>query len=194
MSQADVQALVVLLSNGQADQTLFPKFFFDVMNILGGTDWHTIAVPIKFIAGQNTVQLPGNLLNLINVVYDDTVLSELSLRELESITTGWRIAVGSPVAYTLETETAKTIAVFQTPFETSPMIIPVHGLPTGEDYTPGNGISIHSERRDDPLAYLTLPIALYILEREYNRESPHQDFAFAMGCRALGDLLFGMLK
>jgi hypothetical protein len=194
MSQADVQSLVSLLSNGQADPSLFPIFFNDAMNILGGADWHTIATPVKFTAGVNTVALSPGLLHLISVVYDDTVLSELTLRELEALTTGWRNTSGNPVAYTTETETAKTIALFQTPAQTSPLIIPVHGLPIGEDYTPGNGFSIHSEYRADPLPILTLPIALIVLTREYSRESDHQDFAMAGACKALASVLLGMLR
>jgi hypothetical protein len=194
MSQADVQSLVALISNGQYDPTLFGEFFDDVMAQLGSGDWHTTAVPITFTAGQPTVQLPTTLLNLITVIYDKTVLSELTLRELEALTTGWRNWPGAPLAYTTETETSKSIAVAPVPAQTSPMIIPVHGLPTGRDYQPGNGISIHSELRQDPLDYLTLPIALRILEREYDRESDHQDFAFSMACKQLSDTLFGMLK
>ena len=194
MSQADVQSLVNLLSNGQYDPTLFGEFFDDVMSILGGSNWHTTAVPITFTAGQPTVQLPTTLLNLITIIYDKTVLSELTLRELEAFTTGWRNWPGAPIAYTTETETAKSIAVAPIPAQTSPLIVPTHGLPTGRDYQPGNGISIHSELRTDPLEYLTLPIALRILEREYDRESDHRDFAMAMSCKQLADLLFGMLK
>lgn len=194
MSVADVQSLVALISNGQYDPTLFGEFFDDVMANLGGANWHTTAVPITFTAGQPTVQLPLTLLNLITVIYDKTVLSELTLRELEALTTGWRNWPGSPIAYTTETETSKNIAVAPVPASTSPPIIPVHGLPTGRDYQPGNGISIHSELRADPLDYLTLPIALRILEREYDRESDHQDFAFSMACKELSDTLFEMLK
>ena len=194
MSVGDVQSLVALISNGQYDPTLFQGFFNSEMTRIGAADWHTTAVPITFTAGQPTVQLPTTLLNLITVIYDKTVLSELTLRELEALTTGWRNWPGAPIAYTTETETSKTIAVAPIPSLTSPLIIPVHGLPTGRDYQPGNGISIHSESRDDPLDYLTLPFALAILWREYVRESDHQDFAFAAACKQLSDTLYGMLK
>lgn len=194
MSMADVQSLVNLLSNGQYDPTLFNQFFNSEMTIIGGQNWHTTAVPITFTAGQPTVNLPTTLLNLITVIYDSTVLSELTLRELEALTTGWRNNPGYPIAYTTETETSKTIALAPVPAQTSPPIVPVHGLPTGEDYVPGNGISIHSEYRTNPLPYLTLPFALAILWREYIRESDHMDVAFAMACKQLSDLLFEMLK
>jgi len=123
-------------------------------------------------------------------------LSQLTLRELEALNPGWRNVVGSPIAYTPEAETVKTIEVYPTPFTTSPAIVPVHGLPTGQDYvgTPGNGLSIHSENRTDATPYLTLPIALKVLAREYTRESGHQDFAFATLAGQLGDMLLEMLK
>lgn len=194
MSQADVQSLVTLLSNGQADLTLFPKYFFDVMAVIDDQHWHTTAVPITFTQGSPNVTLPANLLDAITIIYDDTVLSRLTLRELEALRSGWRQPIGNPVAYTTEALTSKTIQVFPSPPFTSPAIIPVHGLPVGTDYQPGNGISIHSELRSDPLPYLTLPIALLILAREYVRESPHMDMMMAQSCAALGNLLLEMLR
>lgn len=192
--KADVQALVVLLSNGQADLTLFDKLYSDVITTLGPANWLTTAVPITYTAKTSTVPLPPNLLNLICLIYDDTVLSSLSLRELETLNPGWRNVVGSPIAYTVESETVKTVEVYPIPYSTSPPIIPVHGLPTGQDYAPGNGISIHSELRDDAMPYLTVPIALKVLSREYVRESPHMDVAFAGLCEQLGMLLLKLLS
>lgn len=192
--KADVQALVALLSNGQYDATLFDKLYSDVITTLGPANWLTTAVPITYTANTSTVPLPANLLNLICLIYDDTVLSGLSLRELETLNPGWRNVVGSPIAYTIESETVKTVEVYPIPYSTSPPIIPVHGLPTGQDYAPGNGISIHSELRDDAMPYLTLPIALKVLSREYVRESDHMDTAFAGLCEQLGILLLKLLS
>ena len=195
MSQSDVQNLVVLLSNGQADLTLFPKLYDDAIAGLGDDDWLTNAVPITFTEGSNAVNLPNNLLDILAVIYDDTVLSDLSLRELEALSNGnWRNAKGKPIAFTRESETVKSIETYPTPTQTSPLIIPVHGLPVGEDYQPGNGISIHSEWRKDAMPYLTLPLALKVLAREYYRESPHTDFAFAGLCDGLGTMILEALK
>src|SRR5271154_2534968 len=195
MSYSDVQVLVGLLSNNQYDQLVFPQLYDDVIHVLGTSDWLTTAVPIAFTEGSNSVNLPNNLLNIIQIIYDNTVMSDLTLRELESLSNGnWRAEQGQPIAYTRESEQVKSIEVWKTPIQTSPLIIPVHGLPVGEDYQPGNGISIHSEYRKDAMDYLTIPIALKVLAREYNRESPHQDFAFAGLCEALGDMILGFLK
>lgn len=195
MSAADVQGLVSLLSNGQYDASLFPLLYADVINELGGDDWLTTAVPITFTEGSTVVDLPPTLLNIIAIIYDNTNLSDLTLRELEALSNGsWRNVQGFPVAYTRESETVKSIEVYPTPTQTSPPIIPVHGLPVGEDYNPGNAISIHSESRRDAMPYLTLPLALKVLAREYNRVSPHTDVVFGTLCDQLGTLILGWLK
>jgi hypothetical protein len=194
MSAVDVQNLVTLLSNGQADQSLFPSLYADVINALD-TNWLTVAVPIAFTEGSTEVQLPPNLLNIISILYDDTVLSDLTLRELEALSNGsWRNEQGSVIAYTRESEAVKSIEVWKTPTHTSPLIIPVHGLPVGEDYQPGNGISIHSESRTDAMPYLTLPLALRVLAREHWRESPHTAISFATIFDISATMLLEMLK
>lgn len=194
MAYADVAALVSLLSNGQADTTLLPLFYNDVMNQLGPQDWHTNAVPVTFAENTSTVNLPSTLLDLLQLVYDDTVLSELSYRELEALNPGWRNVKGTPRAYTTEAETVKTVEVFPVPTQTSPPIIPVHGQPTGQDYAPGNGIVFMAEYRTAELPYITLPFALKVLAREYVRESDHQDVAYATLCDNFATMLLEMLR
>lgn len=191
---AACQALCALLSNGQMDQSLFAGFFSFTMARAEIARFHTTATPITLVEQQTAVALPANLLNLLTLIYDDTVLSDLELRELESLNPGWRNTIGSPVAFTRQAQTVKSVEVFPAPFKTSPPIIPVHGLPTGEDYAPGNGIAIYEELRTDCLPYLILPIALLVLEREYVRESPHMDLAFGLACGQIGSMLIKMLK
>lgn len=189
-TQADTQALYSLLSNNQADTTLFNGYYSYIMASARIAMFHTTAVPVTFTKQQSTVTLPSNLINLLTLIYDDTVLSDLTLREVESIRQGWRVSIGSPIAYTRQAENVKTVEVFPIPFETSPPIIPVHGLPTGRDYAPGNGICIYAEQRSgDCLPYLVLPIALLCLEREYVRASDHMDVAFGMMCGMVGRML-----
>lgn len=195
MSNASsVQALTILLSNNQMDQSLFTGFFNFIMSRAEIARFHTTASPITFTEQQTAVNLPASVLNLHTLIYDDTVLSDLELRELESLNPGWRNKVGFPIAFTRQAESVKTVEVFPAPFKTSPPIIPVHGLPTGLDYVPGNGIAIYAELRADCLPYLILPIALLVLEREYIRASPHQDFAFGVAVGQLGMELIKMLS
>ena len=191
--KSDVLALVALLSNGQADPTLASSFYDDAVSRLGGALWHTTATPLIISSGQATVNFPASLLSLLQVIYDDDVLSQLNLNELKGLKTSWRNQPGRPVAFTLDAETAKSAELFPVPNVTPTPIIPVHGLPAGQDYAPGNALAIYSQQVTDVLVYLNLPVALKILEREYSRESNHTDLNFAGFAGMLGDYLFGRL-
>jgi hypothetical protein len=192
MAKADCIALVATLSNNQADPNLASSFYDDLVSSQAG--WHTTATPITFTAQTSTVPLPPDLLSLLQLIYDNDVLSQNSLRELEAIKYGWRSVSGRPIAFTFQAEPAKVAEVFPVPPTTSPLIIPVHGLPVGQDYAPGNGIAIYDQQVVDILPYLNLPFALKILAREYSRESDHMSADFAAAAGALGDMLLGMLR
>lgn len=192
--KADVLALVQTLSNGQADPNLALVFYDEVVNELAAGEWHTTATPLTVTSGSSLVNLPSTLLRLLQMIYDDDVLSKLSLRELESLRAGWRAQNGTPIAYTLESETIKSLEVFPVPNQTPTPIIPVHGLPVGEDYQPGNAVAIYAEYRTDVLPYLNLPVALRMLSKEYIRESDHMDANYAGLAGELATMLLGMLK
>ena len=176
MSKTDVQTLVNLISNGQYDTTLFDGFYQDVMNDLGLANWHTTTATISVAAGSDSIALPSTLLNLLMLIYDGDVMSDLSLRELESLDYGWRNAKGRPIAYTRQSETAKSVEIYPTPTLTL------------------NATSIHSEYRTDCLPYLDIPIALKILQREYARESDHNDLELAGYAGAMADTLLELMK
>ena len=101
---ASVEALCTLLSNGQFDTTLFNGYFGFVMSRPEIARFHTTATPITLTEKQTTVNLPATVLNLYTLIYDDTVLSDLELRELESLNPGWRNTVGSPIAFTRQAD------------------------------------------------------------------------------------------
>ena len=176
-SQADVQALVNLLSNGTADTNLFALEYSDVVNALGPTRWHTTTASVSLTEGSTIADFPASLLNLLALTYDGRFLSRLELRELEVLNSGWRNAVGTPIAYTLEAEAALTAELYPAPYTTSP--------PTAT--------AIYAENRTNVLPVLTLPVALLVLQREFSRESDHCDVAFADLCGALGQLLLELL-
>lgn len=194
MSQTDVLALVATLSANQADPTTSLGYYLDEVEDLGSANWHTTAQPVTVTAGSDAVTLPDTMLNLLSFIYDDDVLEDVGLRELESLRIGWRNEPGRPIAFTRQGTTAKTLELFPVPNLTPTPIIPLHGLPTGEDYEPGNAIAIVSEFRADALEYLTLPLALRVLYREYSRTSDHTDVNFAELCKQAADVLLGLLR
>jgi len=171
MAQADVQTLVDLLSSGQFDVTLFPQFYADVMNDLGAQNWHTSEQTLAVSAGNNPLNLSPNLLNLLGVIFGTTAMWQLTLRELESLNINWRNTTGTPNTFTMEALGAKSIELAPPPA------------------SPGTLYYFQSETRTAELPYLTLPMALKVLWREYKRESDHQDLAYAAWCNYLADLI-----
>jgi hypothetical protein len=193
--RADVLALVQLLSNNAADAALINSFYDEMVIELARQQWLTNASLLTFTLGSTTVNLPGNAVEILDIIYDNTVLTELSLSDLKMIFgENWRSRKGYTRAYTLEAESKKTIEVCPAPLEAASAVIPVHGLPTGWDYPTYNGVIINSETRNDVPVYLELPLALMIIEREYMRESDHQDLAFAIAAGGLANILLEMMK
>lgn len=177
-SMADVQTIVNLLSNGQADTNLFALQYSDVVNTLGPMKWHTTTSTVNVTEGTPLIALPAALLNLITIVFDGQALSQLEHRELEVLNFGWRNAVGTPIAYTLEDLPAQQAELYPAPYSTSP--------PTAT--------AIYVESRTNVLPILTLPVALLVLQREFVRESDHTDVEFGNLCGTLGNLLLQMLE
>ena len=174
-SQTDVANLVALLSNGQADTNLFALEYSDVVNTLGPTRWHTNTAAVNLTEGNTIADFPAAMLNLLAVLYDGRFLSRLELRELEVLNSGWRNAVGTPIAYTLEAEPVQTAELYPAPYTTSP------------------ATAIYVENRTNVLPILTLPVALLVLQREFSRQSDHVDPDFAALCGTLGQLLLDLL-
>ena len=192
--RADVLALVQLLANNAADAALINSFYDEMVIALAEQRWLTQASLLTFTKGATSVNLPGNAIEILDLFYDNTPLTELSLEDLKMVFgESWRNQKGYPRAYTLESETKKSMEVCPAPqFPASP-VIPIHGLPIGWDYPTYNGVIINSETRNDVPVYLELPLALMILEREYTRESDHQDLVLAGAAGALAALLLGMM-
>lgn len=176
-SFTDCQTLFTILSNGQGDLTLFPLFYFDVVNTLGPKKWHTTTQTVNVAAGTPLIQLPASLLNLITIIFDGQALSQLEHRELEVLNSGWRNAVGTPIAYTLESLPAQQAELYPAPSVTAPI-----------------ATAIYVESRANVLPILTLPVALLVLQREFVRESDHTDVEFGNLCGTLANLLLEMLE
>lgn len=177
-SSQDCQALVNLISNGQADPTLFPLQYQDVMATLGLRRWHTTATQITVTENTPFVQLTSDILNLIALIYDGRFLSLLELREVETLNPGWRNVTGTPIAYIEQAEAAQTVELYPAPYTTSPPEV----------------TAIYAQNRSDSLLILTLPIALLVLKDEFSRQSDHVDLPFADLCGALGNMLLKMLE
>lgn len=193
MSQASVLALINELSNGQADLTLAPTFYIDAVNELADKLYLTTTALAGFTAGQTELTIPATVRQLMKVVYNDAELSDMTLRQLEAVDYRWRDREGKPRGYTTETETAKTIALFPTPDVSS---APYSGSlpPLGLGYPQFNGVLLYSGFRDPVPFQLEIVIVAWILEREYSRESDHQNGDMSEFWANMKDLFYAMLE
>ena len=188
MSQADVLLLVSQLSNGQADQTLAAGFYTDAINELADRQFLSTTSLAEFTEGGTEFALPSASRTLLGVVYTNAQIDEMTLRQLEHVDYRWRERNGKPRGFTRETETAKTIGLFPTPdVGASPY---VSGPPLGTGYPAYNGVIFYSGFRDPVPQHLELIIVAWILNREYSRESDHQDKPTADFWGNMKDILY----
>lgn len=200
MSKADVLNLVATLSNGMADPALYDQYYNDTMFELAREDWSVEAAIIPLTVGQLEVGLDAAvsqpIVNLLELIYDDRALEEVSLRELSAIDRYWRDRRGLPRSYVIEDEVRKTIALHPAPILNSNPNLGQTGESLGSDYPFYNLLLFYSYAAVapwEPPAYLELVIALRLLALEFNRESSHTDVEFAAAAQVLSDLCKGLM-
>ena len=179
MSMADTLALVDLLSNGMADDTVTPGLYADIIFDWGSEPILTQGTLISLTMRETEFNLPPQVLNVLGVIWDQRELGKLRLREVEALNPSWRSKIGTPNSYIEQAETAKTLALYPIPFQASGPNTAPHGEPLGQDYPLYSVVLINTETRQNVMYYLELPLALLILEREFIRESDHRDEDFA---------------
>lgn len=193
MSKATVLGLVDLLSNNIADDTVTPGLYADIVFDWGSQPILTNATLISLSAKAEEFQLPPQVLNVLSIIWDQRELGKLTLREVEALNPSWRNKIGSPNSFVEQAETAKTLALYPTPFMPSGPNLAITGEPLGADYPLYSIVLMNTETRDDVPVYLELPLALLIIEREFTRESDHRDLDFAQIAGDFGRWLLSLI-
>lgn len=179
MPKADVLNLVQVLSGGTADPATIEHYYNDATIQVARENWTCDAHVFALSIGQSLVDLSStNFVNLLGLIYDDTEMDELPLRQAEMLDPYWRDAEGSTASYVLEDENSKQVAFYPAPNIASNPLGGTFGSPLGGDYTTYNAVLFYSYPALDPLNlpyYLELVVALRILNREFNRTSDHPD-------------------
>jgi len=192
--KADVLALVSTLSMGLADATLADRYYTDIIRLLGQREWLTQATLLPVTGGTASYSLPDIAVRLLAVFYDDRLLPQSSILEMQAVDPHWRDRLGTPIVHVVEDETTGDFVLYPIPAFNSKDFIFIFGAPFGLDYPEYAVAIIHTETREDVPAYMELPIALAVCAREFERESDHRDAIFAVACRKLSDLLFGLIE
>ena len=207
MAKADVLQRVDDLSVSQADQTAAGKLYDEAVFDLGRQDWLTNVAVLFSSNGVGTYTPPSQAIRILGIFFEDTFMSSVGIRELDSINRGWRDELGFPIAMVVDRETGKDFRLYPKPDVTTPagsgsqqlglMTLgegQLGGLVPLDGSFPSYGISIfYTEKREDVLSYMELPVALAVLVREFSRESDHKDATFAGLCIEMAAHLFSMI-
>ena len=188
-----VLALAQDLANQQAASTPLDQMYDDAMFDVAGQALFNVVEIMAATPGQAVYTRPGDTTDILAVFYDDTMLSLVTLRELETIRPDWRKWQGRPVAYLIEDQSNDEFRIFPNPVTTPDPLIPLHGAPFGLDYPRDTLAVMASQRRTDLPDWMDVPLALAVVAREYSRPSPHQDKVFAGAARQLAALFLSMV-
>lgn len=194
VSKVDVIALVQELCTHQGDPAALDKYFDEVISDLGRKGWLCVAEVLAVTKDTFEYEPPSTVIELWNVIYDDRMLYKENLRAIEAINVNWRDEVGTPRAYVVEDESNKKFRLYPKPDRTSKDLAPVFGSPLGLDYPTYSVVVIISEQRNEIPAWLVMPVAFDILNREFVRESDHQDTTFADACKKLSTMFYAIVS
>ena len=193
MPRADVLTLASDLSKGQAEAIPTEHYYDEAMTVLAQRPLFTQAELVAVTNGTAVYTRPAATGRLMGMLYDDGWLPRLSMDELNYLDPAWRDRIGRPVGYVLEEENALDIRLYPTPDVSSTAFSFPSGEPLGVDYPRYALVFVYGERRDNLPAWMDLPLALGVLQREFSRESNHRDPRFADACGALSNLFMGLL-
>jgi len=193
MSKANVLSLVTDFSISQESSDSVDAFYDDTLRDIAQLELLTGIRLIEVTGGTPTYTIPDDVVKIMGMFYDDTILGEATVSTLKTYAVDWKAVVGSPLAYTTQEETKKTFRLFPEPEVSSKDFSFILGSPLGQDFPEYSVGIIHTEIREDRDNWLDIPITLRLLEKEFHRESDHQDLEFVRQCKQLADLFFGVI-
>ncbi len=202
MPKAEVLNLVRVLSNEQADLALCDRFYDEVVLDLGKMPILITAsiVPLDQDAAssptspESSYVLPENAIEALQFVYDDRMLQFATDRELGMFSRLWRSIVGTPQAVYRGDIGSRRFRLVPLPDRPSEPFIFIFGMPMDAAYPQYSVVVFHTDNRQVVPIYLELPIAFFILGREFSRSSDHQDLAFAAQCATSATALLEMAQ
>lgn len=183
-----IVALAQTLCYQLGDTTEMTRIFDEIMVELGQDDRAWLSQIAVFNGGTIVdptdrayleFPLSLNLVKCLALFFDGRQLSRETVQNLDAITPEWRSRVDDPLAYVVEGENDRQMRLYpQASVQKSgDTISSVEGGPA----------AIYTETRTTAIPdYLEMPLAWLVLSREFERESPHRDQAFATAAKGLG--------
>lgn len=177
MTRAATLQLISDLSATQSDDTEATVLYDEVIRELGFYEVLTNREDRFQPAILNGIyKLSPDTMRVLEVAWDNRRLdraSEYALRV--AFGAAWRLIKGIPLAMTVWDESASEMRLVPQPTDDGTVTL------------------VRTEVRDDLPYWLELPVALMTIQREFTRESNHQDLLFATVALNLGKLFLAFV-
>lgn len=191
--KARVLQLVDDLSLGLAASDMADFYYDQVIYDFGLAELFTTSTLVTASDGTASYTIPTTAIRRLQVFWDTQELDMLTLEEAESVFgMAWRDMVGPPEAYVVEREADRTLRLVPQPDVSSKDFSFAFGLPFGLDFPEYSIVMTHTEFQEDVSVLFDLPIAFFIMTKEFLRESDHQDEPFARACQTIGTVLMNI--
>lgn len=143
---------------------------------------------------EDSYQLPENVIDPIQFVWDDRMLPFADDKELAQYSVNWRSLHGAPQVVYRGDVGSRRFRLVPLPDRPSEAPIFLFGYPMDDTYPQNCVVVFHTDNRQNTPPYLDLPLAFFVLGREFSRDSNHRDLAFAAHCARMAQSLLEMAR
>lgn len=189
MAKADVLTLVDTLSLGVADQTTVSSSYSEVLRAFASLEWFVAAQAVEHATDAPEYLAPDDALALLALAYDDRWLSHEMLETLEATNPSWRAVRGLPIAYVAEAVGDRRYRLFPAPDTADVVPDTQMGQPFGVSFYVGQITAVYTHDLSTVPTWCELPLACFLLAREFARDSEHRTPELATAWQALGEAL-----
>lgn len=174
-TKASILALANFLCANLGDTTEMDRLYYEVELELAHDArlWN----PTVLVTTATETQFTFSGLQLHGVFYDGRQLLEASQASLDAVSPAWRDEIGTPVAYVRAFHDNHIFRLY----------------PRTSDVTRSVQLICTLTTDTDVPSILELPMALFIIAREFSRESNHRDLPFAEMANAMANQILEMV-
>jgi len=194
MSKSLTISFVDTMSLDRNDDSSTDTFYRDVIKDLSQVELFTDVRLISVTGGTTVYTIPDDVVNILEMFYDSSILPQTQIENLNALTQEWRDNKGRPLVHVVEEETTKRFRLYPAPDVDSKDFSFLLGEPLGRDFPEYSVGIVHTEIRDNNPDWLDYIIGLKVIAREHQKNSDIVDPQFASFCDQLADLLSGALN
>jgi hypothetical protein len=194
VAKADVLALAQIYAKDLAHTDALGRYYTDGVRDFGKERILLDAYVVPVEEAVAVYDYPVGTIRIFDVFFGDRWLSFEDWRTFQVQDTAWQTRTGTPRHWYIQDEERQKFRLYPAPDTTSANVAPTFGEPLGRDYPSDRLLIIASEQREDVPLWFESSLAFLLLSKEFQRESDHQDMAFAKSAGQIGNFLLAMVS